>query len=164
MSAAFRTTTMRIAVVGGGPAGLYFGILMKRADPAHEITVYERNKPDDTFGFGVVFSDVAIETLEASDAETYRALAKRLHHWDDIEIHFKGQLIRSSGHGFSGISRQVLLETLEKRASELGVKQVYSKEIKSLGEFKGADLVVGADGGNSTIRELLKDKFKPTVD
>jgi anthraniloyl-CoA monooxygenase len=155
---------MRIAVVGGGPAGLYFAILMKRADPAHEVTVFERNRPDDTFGFGVVFSDVALETLEAAEPETYRALAGRLYHWDDIAIHFRGNLIRSSGHGFSGISRKVLLETLEKRATEMGVQQAYRREIRSLDELASFDLIVAADGANSTVREVLKDQFQPSQD
>ncbi|HLE47848.1 MAG TPA: bifunctional salicylyl-CoA 5-hydroxylase/oxidoreductase [Candidatus Thermoplasmatota archaeon] len=155
---------MRIAVVGGGPAGLYFSILMKRADPTHEVTVYERNRPDDTFGFGVVFSDAAVESLESIEPETYHALTKRFYHWDDIEVTFRGNLIRSSGHGFSGISRKTLIETLEKRATQLGVKQIYGKEVASPKDLGDPDLIVAADGSNSTVRQWHAKEFNPQVD
>jgi anthraniloyl-CoA monooxygenase len=155
---------VRIQIVGGGPAGLYFGILMKKADPDHEVHLVERNRPDDTFGFGVVFSDAALETLEAVDAETYRDIQSHLIHWDDIEVHFKGQLIRSSGHGFSGISRKELLGVLERRARALGVRQTFREDATRLDAFAGADLIVGADGVNSTVRQLGAAQFRPSLD
>ena len=100
---------MKIVCVGGGPAGLYFSILMKRANPAHEITVLERNRFDDTFGFGVVFSDATLENLAAADAATYRAITDRFSHWDNVDIHYGGELISSIGHGFSGDRRIELI-------------------------------------------------------
>ncbi|MFN7974941.1 MAG: bifunctional salicylyl-CoA 5-hydroxylase/oxidoreductase [Acidobacteriota bacterium] len=155
---------MKVNVIGGGPAGLYFGILMKKADPRSEIAVFERNKPDDTFGFGVVFSDATIGNLEAADAETYAEIRKSLAHWDDIDIHWKGSVITSRGHGFSGMSRKALLAILQRRASDLGVAIAFEREIPSLDGLLDADLVLAADGVNSTIRALLKDHFRPSLD
>ena len=155
---------MKIAIVGGGPAGLYFAILMKRRDPAHEVVVTERNRPDDTFGFGVVFSDATIAEVESADEETYRAITEHFVHWDDIDIHYRGQVIRSTGHGFSGMSRRSLLDVLQREAAALGVDVRYETEVADLRGFADADLVVGADGVNSTVRRLLEDRFGPSVD
>jgi anthraniloyl-CoA monooxygenase len=152
---------MKIVCVGGGPAGLYFGILMKKADPRHDITVLERNRPDDTFGFGVVFSDATLDTIAEADRPTYDAITKAFYHWDDIHIHFRGEVLRSTGHGFSGMSRQKLLNLLQRRAAELGVKQEYQREVA---EAPPADLVFAADGVNSTIRAKYAEYFKPTID
>jgi len=104
---------VRIVCVGGGPAGLYFAILMKRADATHDVLVLERNRPDDTFGFGVVFSDATIAQVEGADEETYRAITDHFVHWDDIDVHYGGEVIRSTGHGFAGMSRQTLLTVLQ---------------------------------------------------
>ncbi|HZU95812.1 MAG TPA: FAD-dependent monooxygenase, partial [Planctomycetota bacterium] len=150
---------MKIVSVGGGPAGLYFAILMKKADPAHEVLVLERNKADDTFGFGVVFSDQTLENLAAVDPESRDEITRSFAHWDDIEIHWKGETIRSTGHGFSGLSRQRLLDILQRRASALGVEIRYQTEVKDPEAHLGADLVLGADGVNSTVRQRFADAF-----
>jgi anthraniloyl-CoA monooxygenase len=155
---------LRVTVIGGGPGGLYFAILMKKADPAHDITVVERNRPDDTFGFGVVLSDTTRETLAELDAETFEEIEARSAHWDDIHIHYRGQLLKSTGHGFSGIARKLLLDILQQRARRLGVRQEFQREVGSLDAFRDADLVVGADGVNSTVRALLASHFKPSID
>src|SRR5215468_8169038 len=112
---------MKIACVGGGPAGLFFAALIKRADPRHDITVYERNRLDDTFGFGVVFSDATYENLGEADPETHQAMTQAVVHWDDIDIHYKGKVLTSTGHGFSGMARQKLLDLLARRAASMEV-------------------------------------------
>ena len=116
---------LRIRVVGGGPAGLYFAILMKLQDPRHEITVYERNRPYDTFGWGVVFSDQTLQNLAGADPASQAEIVASLAHWDDIDVHFKGRVITSSGHGFCGIERRRLLGILQRRAETLGVRLVF---------------------------------------
>lgn len=155
---------MRILVAGGGPSGLYFAILMKRTDPSHEIVVVERNRPDDTFGFGVVFSDATIAEVEGADEETYRAITDHFVRWDDIDVHYGGQVLSSTGHGFSGMSRQKLLTVLQERAARLGVELRFETEVVGLGDAGDYDLIVGADGVNSTIRGQLAGRFEPTVD
>src|SRR5262245_3326919 len=120
---------MRIVSVGGGPAGLYFSILMKKADPAHAITVLERNKADATYAFGGVFPYATLHQLAEADRETYDEITRGFAHWDDIDIHFKGQVLRSTGHGFSGMSRKLLLNILQKRAEALGVKIKYQSDV-----------------------------------
>ena len=107
---------MRIVCVGGGPGGLYFAALMKKADPRHQIRVIERNRPEDTFGFGVVFSDATMAGIAEADSEAYREIARHLVHWDDIEVHYRGERIVSTGHGFSGMSRHTLLRVLQQQA------------------------------------------------
>ena len=106
-----------VAIIGGGPGGLYFASLMKKADPRHQIRVIERNRPDDTFGFGVVFSDATMAGIAEADSEAYREIARHLVHWDDIEVHYRGERIASTGHGFSGIGRHTLLRVLQQQAS-----------------------------------------------
>jgi anthraniloyl-CoA monooxygenase len=154
---------MRIEVVGGGPAGLYFAILMKRLDPAHEITVRERNRPDDTFGWGVVFSDETLGNFEEADPETHRAITGRFAYWTDIDIFFKGERIRSTGHGFAGIARREFLRILQERAAALGVALRFETEVDP-DRLPEADLVLAADGVNSRVRERFAEHFQPSVD
>jgi anthraniloyl-CoA monooxygenase len=155
---------MKIAVIGGGPAGLYFSILMKKADPRHEVTVYERNRADDTFGFGVVFSDATLDNFEKHDLPSYRRITQEFAYWDDIAIHFKGTVHRVGGNGFCGCARRTLLLILQERARELGVRLVFSAEIEDEGQFADADLVVAADGINSRFRDKHLSHFEPEVD
>ena len=155
---------MRIEIIGGGPAGLYFAILMKKARPAARITVYERNRCDDTFGFGVVFSDQTLETFETYDRESYKAITENFAYWDDISINYKGSSFRVGGNGFCGCSRRTLLLLLQERAAALGVEMKFETEIPSLEALEGADLIVAADGINSAIREANRDHFQPSVD
>ena len=159
---------MKILVVGGGPSGLYFSILMKRADASHEVVVLERNLPDDTFGFGVVFSDATIADVESADPETYRAITDHFIRWDDIDVHYGDDVVRSTGHGFSGMSRQRLLTVLQEQATELGVDIRFETEFSGFGEDGIApedyDVIIGADGANSAVRDALADRFQPSFD
>src|SRR5690349_11663773 len=139
---------MRVICVGGGPGGLYAAILLKKSHPDWHIAVYERNRPEDTYGWGVVFSDQTLEVLETADPVTADAIRDAFYHWDDIEVYFRGRCIRSGGHGFSGIGRMRLLTLLRDRASELGVELHFQTEIASLDAFAGADLIIAADGAN----------------
>ncbi len=155
---------MKITCIGGGPAGLYFAILMKKADPHHDITVYERNRPYDTFGWGVVFSDQTLENLAGADEESRAEIIDSLAHWDDIDVHFNGRVISSGGHGFCGIERKHLLNILQARAEALGVKLVFETEIDGPEQFADSDLIVAADGLNSRVRTLHADHFKPSIE
>src|SRR5216117_96520 len=155
---------MKIVSVGGGAAGLYFALLMKKADPAHDILVVERNRRDDTFGFGVVFSDATLETFADADAETYAEITRNFAHWDDIDIHYRGEVLTSTGHGFSGLSRQLLLDILQRRCAELGVRLRWETEVGDLGAWADADLVLAADGVNSVVRSRYAEHFRPHVD
>jgi anthraniloyl-CoA monooxygenase len=156
---------MKVSVIGGGPAGLYFAILYKKAWPQARITVYERNRPDDTFGFGVVFSDQTLETFQNYDLESYRSITENFAYWDDIEIHFKGTVRRIGGNGFCGCSRATLLQLLHQRAQSLGIELKFQHEITDIhAELRDADLVIGSDGINSRVRETFKDHFQPHTD
>jgi anthraniloyl-CoA monooxygenase len=155
---------MRIVCVGAGPAGLYFSILMKLADARHEITVLERNRPDDTYGFGVVFSDATLDNLRAADSETHRDILASFRHWDDIDIHYRGEVIVSGGHGMCGIHRRRLLNILQQRAVALGVRIEYETDVSDDSSFAGADLVVASDGINSAIRTRHAGHFKPDLE
>ncbi len=155
---------LKIAVVGGGPGGLYFAILMKRANPAHAITVYERNRPDDTFGFGVVFSDETLGNFQERDPESYAAITNEFAYWGDIEILVRGERLRSGGHGFCGMERKRLLLLLQERARALGVELVFQREIADLAALRDPDVIVAADGINSQIRERYADHFRPHID
>jgi anthraniloyl-CoA monooxygenase len=160
-----RKVRMKIHVIGGGPAGLYFASLMKKAWPRTQITVFERNRPDDTFGFGVVFSDETLATFESYDRESYRAIIGHFAYWDDIEIHFRGATHRIGGNGFCGCARATLLKILGRRARSLGVEVKYQSEIAPVEPaLLDADLVVAADGINSRMREAFSATFKPSVD
>jgi anthraniloyl-CoA monooxygenase len=155
---------MKIVCVGGGPAGLYFAILMKQAHPAYDITILERNRPDDTFGWGVVFSDATLGNFAQADPQTHAEILRNFHHWDDIDIFFKGTKITSSGHGFCGIGRRKLLNILQARAAALGVNQVFETEVAADAPLADADLIVAADGVNSTLRRQHAEHFKPDID
>lgn len=155
---------MRIVSIGGGPAGLYFALLMKQADPKHVITVVERNRPYDTFGWGVVFSDQTLDNLKSADLKSYQQIIDSFNHWDDIDVHYRGRVITSSGHGFCGIGRKNLLNILQTRCTELGVQLVFETEINDENLYPDADLIVAADGINSTIRKKYATVFQPTID
>jgi anthraniloyl-CoA monooxygenase len=155
---------MRIAIVGGGPGGLYLAVLLKGSNPTHEITVIERNRADDTFGFGVVFSDATLGNIADADRETYEAIAANFAHWDDIDVHYGGRLLRSTGHGFAGLSRRRLLELLQQRCAALGVQLEYERSIQSCAELSDYDMIVAADGLNSALRNEYSDGFMPKID
>ena len=155
---------MDIAVIGGGPGGLYFSILAKRAFPAASIRVVERNRADDTFGWGVVFSRETLGNIEAADPESYARIAAAFIDWDDIEtFRGKGTAVVSRGHGFCGLSRKTLLSILQERARELGVSLEFSREVAGPADFPGAHLVVASDGANSRVRTDLAADLGPEV-
>jgi anthraniloyl-CoA monooxygenase len=155
---------MRIACLGGGPAGLYFAISMKVRDPDHEVVVVERNRPDDTFGWGVVFSDQTLDNLQANDPDSAGYILAEFAHWDDIDVHFKDQVVTSGGHGFCGIARRRLLQILQQRATALGVELRFETEVDDLEPYRDFDLVIASDGINSRIRDDRAELFLPDVD
>jgi anthraniloyl-CoA monooxygenase len=156
---------MRIAVVGGGPGGLYFAALAKQLDPSSEITVWERNAADDTFGFGVVFSDETLGGIEHADPGIYRVMKREFARWDDIDVHIKGQVITSGGHGFAALSRRRLLQILQQRCAELGVSVHFRTEAPPAGELSANhDLVVAADGANSGLRKAAEAAYGPDLE
>jgi anthraniloyl-CoA monooxygenase len=155
---------MRILCSGGGPAGLYFALLMKMAHAGHEITVVERNLPYDTFGWGVVFSDQTLGNLEAADRQTHAQILAAFSHWDDIDVHFKGRTITSGGHGFCGIGRKRLLNILQARCEALGVRLVFETEVTDETAFGPQDLVVASDGINSALRAKYAAVFEPQIE
>ena len=154
---------MKIVCIGGGPAGLYFALLMKQLDPRHDITVVERNKPYDTFGWGVVFSDQTMDNMRQWDPATAATIQQAFNHWDDIELKFKGRTLRSGGHGFVGIGRKKLLNILQARCEELGVRLQFETEVNSDADFPDADLIIASDGINSKIRNQYAAVFKPDI-
>lgn len=154
---------MKISVLGGGPAGLYFSILMKCLDSGHQIEVFERNPKDNTFGWGVVFSARTIGHLESSEPETYRRIAREMRSWKDVDITHRGVLTSVGGNDFSGIARIKLLNILQQRCEELEVKVHYEHEINGPDDYPEADLVVAADGVNSNFRSLNESLFEPSL-
>ena len=155
---------MKIACIGGGPAGLYSSILLSKAFPDSRITVWERNRSDDTFGWGVVFSDETLGNFEQADPETYRAICDEFVYWSDIETHFRGEVLRSTGHGFCGMSRKRLLEILQDRAQGLGVDLRFQTEMTLDQVAADHDLVLAADGIASAVRKAREDRFGPHLD
>jgi anthraniloyl-CoA monooxygenase len=153
----------RVVFIGGGPAGLYGAILLKKALPGVKVEVYERNRPDDTFGWGVVFSDKTMSGFQAADPESHDAIIRDFHHWDAVDVHFGGETIRSNGHGFCGIGRRRLLNILQDRARSLGVEPRFQAEIDELKPFADADLIVASDGINSRVRARHAAVFRPDI-
>src|SRR5882757_3621982 len=145
---------VRVAVVGGGPGGLFLATLLRQSDPSTEVTVFERNRAGDTFGFGVVFSDRTLAGIHAADPVLREALDERGRHWDQIEVRLKGERIRCGGNGMAAISRHTLLRLMQQRAAGVGAELRFSTEV-GLAELAGYDLVVAADGTGSTIRRQL---------
>ena len=155
---------MKVNVIGGGPGGLFTALLLKKDDPGRSVEVFERNRPDDTFGFGVVFSDATLQEVADADPPTLRAIEERFYHWDNIHIHYQGRLLESTGHGFAGLSRRELLLLLHRRCRKVGVGLHFEADVADLAPYLDADLVIGADGINSTVRRHFADAFEPAVD
>ena len=156
---------MKIEVIGGGPAGLYFSLLMKKADPSHQIKIYEQNRPDDTFGFGVVFSAETLGHFRDYDEVSYDRIRETFAYWDDIVTYFKGSKVPVSGNGFCGMSRKDLLLILHQCCREVGVEMEFQREIKSLDDLDSdADMILAANGINSWVRDEYADHFKPSFD
>ena len=156
---------MRIDIIGGGPAGLYFAILMKKADPKHQVTIYERNGPDDTFGWGVVFSGKTLANLRAADEESHAAITNQFEAWDNVDIVHRDEKISIHGNSFSGIARLQLLKILQHRTEQLGVEVVFRTEIADMETLRSqCDLLVAADGVNSGVRSRYAERLRPSLD
>ena len=156
---------MKINIIGGGPAGMYFAILMKKADPSHEITVYERNGPDDTFGWGVVFSGKTLANLRAADDESHAEITRSFEAWDNVDVVHDDNKISIHGNSFSGISRLKLLKILQRRCEELGIVLLFRTEVNDIDLLREkSELLIGADGVNSTVRKHYAAHFNPTLD
>ncbi len=154
---------MKIVCIGGGPAGLYFALLMKKRWSSHEITVIERNAPGDTFGWGVVFSDKTLSYLRDTDEESYRQITESFATWDNVDVVHRDERITIRGNKFSGIARIKLLNILQERCRALGVRLRFRTEVTDTREFDDYDLIVGADGVNSTVRERYREHFEPSL-
>ena len=155
---------MNIVCIGGGPSGLYFALLMKRQNPDHEVTVVERNRPYDTFGWGVVFSDQTLGNLQAADPVSAAQILDAFNHWDDIEVNIRGHKIRSGGHGFCGIGRKRLLNILQARCEQVGVNLVFETDVQGDEAYPEADLIIACDGLNSRIRAQHAATYRPDID
>src|SRR5438552_8887509 len=155
---------MKIDIIGGGPAGMYFAILMKAADAAHHITIYERNGPDDTFGWGVVFSGKTLDNLRAADQESHADITEDFEAWDNVDVVHRGEKISIHGNSFSGIARIRLLKILQKRCEDLGIEINFHTKIANIDSLRAdCDLLVGADGVNSSVRQKFADEFNPKL-
>jgi 2-polyprenyl-6-methoxyphenol hydroxylase-like FAD-dependent oxidoreductase len=154
---------MRVAIIGAGPAGLYLSYLLKRRAPRAEVQVFEQNRADATFGFGVVFSDRALEFLREDDPETYEAIAPAMESWSDITLDLQGRVVTIDGVGFSAVGRLELLQLLQQRVHSAGVAVQFERPMRSLDELKNADLIVGADGVNSLVRRTYEKEFGTSV-
>src|SRR5262245_29772371 len=155
---------MKISIIGGGPSGLYFALLMKKLDPAHEISIFERDGPNDTFGWGIVFSDQTFSYLEDSDKESFSNITRACERWDNVDVVHKGQKISVRGNKFSGIARLAFLNILQNRCIELGVDLRFNTNIADVKDLTPFDLLVGADGANSLVRRAFADAFEPSVE
>jgi anthraniloyl-CoA monooxygenase len=167
MNAKISPSPLTIVCIGGGPSGLYFALLMKSRFPDMRLVVVERNRPFDTFGWGVVLSDQTLQNLSAADAPSAKLIGDAFNHWDDIEVFFKGRSMRSTGHGFCGIGRKHLLNILQDRCQALGVELVFETDVQddqALAKQYGADLVIAGDGLNSRIRTRYAASFQPDID
>jgi anthraniloyl-CoA monooxygenase len=155
---------MKINIIGGGPAGLYFAILMKRTDPSHDITVYERNGPDDTFGWGVVFSGKTLSNLRDADETSHAEITRAFAAWDNVDVVHRAKKISIHGNSFSGIARIRLLKILQRRCQELGIELLFRTEVPDVGELRAnCDLLLGTDGVNSTVRQQYSAHFRPNL-
>ena len=155
---------MKISIIGGGPAGMYFAILMKQADAAHDIEIYERNGPDDTFGWGVVFSGKTLRNLRAADEVSHAEITRDFEAWDNVDVAHRDKRISIHGNSFSGIARLRLLKILQKRCEELGVTIGFRNEVSDIDALRrDCDLLVGADGVNSTVRQKFAERFQPEL-
>ena len=158
---------MKVICLGGGPAGLYLGISLKLRNPQHDVEVYERNKPDDTFGWGIVFSDQTVDNITANDPVSAQRIVDEFIHWDLIDCHVSGEVERSGGHGFIGLGRKRFLQLLHERARELGVGLPFEQavELEDMNtRFADADLIVASDGLNSKIRNTYREEFGCTIE
>ena len=155
---------MRIIVIGGGPAGLYFSLLMKRRNPSHEITVFERDGPNDTFGWGIVFSDQTFSYLQQGDQRSFDEITQACVRWDNVDVVHRGQKVTIRGNRFSGIARLAFLNILHRRCEALGVDVRFHTNVSDPDRFADCDLLVGADGAHSLVRERRRDEFRPTLD
>jgi anthraniloyl-CoA monooxygenase len=154
---------MRITILGGGPAGLYCGLLLKKANPAHEVRVVERNAPDATYGWGVVFSDRTLAAFQEADYKSYKAITSHFVSWDAIDTWYRGELTHCGGHVFAGLARKALLGVLQERCRELGVALEFGVEVSDLASLGEADLLIAADGVNSLARRTYESTFKPSL-
>ncbi len=155
---------MDIVCIGGGPAGLYFALLMKQQDPRHRVRVVERNRAYDTFGWGVVFSDQTLGNMQLADPKSAAEVLGAFNHWDDIEVHIRGHRVRSGGHGFCGIGRKRLLNILQRRCEEVGVELVFETDVADDSQYPEADLIIACDGLNSRIRTRHAEHYQPDID
>ena len=155
---------MRVSILGGGPGGLYSAILLKQAFPSAVITVHERNQPDDTFGWGVVFSDETLGNFEERDPASMARIRAEFAYWTDIETFIGGKMVRSTGHGFCGLARKTLLQILHERARELGVELRFQSEATRAALEPHCDLLIAADGINSPVRDARPEVFGPCLD
>ena len=155
---------MRITILGAGPAGLYFALLMKKQDPHHEVRIFERDAPGDTYGWGIVFSGQTLSFLKDRDEESHRAITDRFELWDNVDVVHRGEKISVGGNRFAGIARVTLLDILRRRCQELGIDIVYETPIETVAALPEADLLVGADGANSLVRRTYAEALRPSLD
>src|SRR5713226_5762811 len=155
---------MRVTIVGGGPAGLYFALLMKKQDPRHEVLIFERDGPGDTYGWGIVFSDQTLTYLRDSEEPSYREIRETFETWDSLDVFHRGEKVSIRGNRFSGVARVAFLDILQRRCRELGVEISYRTPVLELASLEAGDLLVGADGANSLVRRTYQDAFRPSLD